>query len=156
MLLTNLEKFVCHLYGKPVYSSRNKLRYDLVRPYNIAKARGLLSSFEGFDISVLPPCREALKPHILLANYQTFIYGNRHIWLNQIYQIQKFMTGTEVTVECYQLSGAKIVVPQQLADFLSGSGTEQENIDGNRLRYLISAMDKIIFQTLKVTAMKNN
>jgi len=33
----------------------------------------------GIDISLLPPCRSALKCHCLRADYQTFIWTHSHI-----------------------------------------------------------------------------
>ncbi|GFO35742.1 hypothetical protein PoB_006224700 [Plakobranchus ocellatus] len=53
--------------------------YDLVRLKYMAKSRGLLSSFGGFDISLLPPCRscESYEQTVKLS------YGNRQLWLNQ-------------------------------------------------------------------------
>ena len=34
----------------------------------------MLSSYNGIDISLLPPCRDALKMHIRRANYQAMIW----------------------------------------------------------------------------------
>ena len=67
------ESFVCKLYGKPSYSSVNKVRYDQVRKSFKAK-RSILSSSNGIDLSLMPPCSKVLKLHIQRANYQTLIW----------------------------------------------------------------------------------
>ena len=73
-ILIMLEKFMCYLYGKPKYTSTSKLWYNLVRQKYLVKGQCPLSSLAGFDISLLPPCKEALKNHILRANYQSMIW----------------------------------------------------------------------------------
>ncbi|GFR79485.1 DNA damage-inducible protein DIN7 [Elysia marginata] len=78
-LHSKLEKIVCQLYGKPSYSSTNKLRHDLVRQKYTVKVQNVLSSNRGFDISLLPPCRAAFKFHCLRANYQTLIWKQTDI-----------------------------------------------------------------------------
>ena len=79
-VLDMLERFVCCLfYGKPSYTSTNKLRYDLVQQKYLVKGQRPLSSNAGLDISLLPPCREALKNHTLIANYQAMIWKQADI-----------------------------------------------------------------------------
>ena len=60
-------------YAPVSYTSTNKLRHDIVRQKYIVRGKGVLSCIEGLDISLLPPCRTALKFHSLHANYQTLI-----------------------------------------------------------------------------------
>ena len=69
----SLEAFVCKLYGKHDHSSVDKVRYDIVRQSFKAK-RSILSSCNGVDLSLMPPCSKVLKLHIQRANYQTLIW----------------------------------------------------------------------------------
>jgi len=126
-LVNKLEKFVCHLYGKPAYSSTNKLRHDLVRLKYMAKGHSLLSCFDGFDISLLPPCRDALKLHIQRANYQTFIWKQAHLAQPLVPDPQNhgWNRGYEGMLS---VEWCKDLVPQQLADVLTQSDTVKEDI----------------------------
>ena len=53
-MLLQLEIFVCHLYHSQ------------------------LSYVHGLDISLLPPCQQALRMHIMRANYQAHIWKQAH------------------------------------------------------------------------------
>ena len=64
-----LEKFVCKMYhpNKPFYD-------DIVFIKKIQpKSLHALSSTDGIDLSLLPPCRSTLKMHIVRSNYQSLI-----------------------------------------------------------------------------------
>lgn len=129
-LLAKLEKFVCQLYGKPSYSSTNKLRHDLVRQKYIVKGQGVLSSIQGFDISLLPPCRAALKFHSLRANYQTLIWKQADIAEPDLpdpedHGWKKDANGVLGIHWCSDF------VPQQLADILSKSQTTRQQESDN-------------------------
>ena len=124
-LLCQLEKFVCHLYGKPSYSSTNKLRHDLVRQKYMVKGQCLLSSFEGLDISLLPPCRAALHMHCLRANYQAMIWKKADIAQPNIPGPQGHGWKKEDN-GMLSIDWCKDLFPQQLADILSESQTDQE------------------------------
>ena len=78
-MLLQLERFVCHLYGKPTHSNVNKLRFDLVTQKYFLKGQSPLSCVHGLDISLLPPCQQALRMHIMRANYQAHIWKQAHI-----------------------------------------------------------------------------
>ena len=73
---------MCHLYGKPNYN--NRLRYDIVRQKYLLKRQNPLSSIHGLDISLLSPCQQALRMHILRANYQAMIWRQADIPLPEI------------------------------------------------------------------------
>lgn len=55
-LLSDLERFVCAVYGKKTCLDINKDRYDLFKLIFHPKSRGILSSGDGADLSLLPPC----------------------------------------------------------------------------------------------------
>ena len=76
--LLKLEAFVCKLYGKPLYDSVDKFRFDKVRQ-SFKYRRTLLSSTNGIDLSQMPPCKEVLLLHIQRANFQTLIWRNASI-----------------------------------------------------------------------------
>ena len=73
-----LESFVCKLYGKPLYDSVDKVRFDKVRQ-SFKCSRSLLSSTNGIDLSQMPPCKEVLLLHIQRANFQTLNWRNASI-----------------------------------------------------------------------------
>lgn len=72
----DLESFVCCMYGKPSYSSVNKLRYDIFMQKFRPKSGKVLSASDGVDLSLLPPCQDSLYMHIQRANYQAYIWNN--------------------------------------------------------------------------------
>ena len=55
-----LEQFVCCMYGKPKYASINKLRYDLLLQKFRPISGNVLSSVDGIDLNLLPPCKDSL------------------------------------------------------------------------------------------------
>lgn len=69
-----LETFVCHMYGKPKYTDVNSLRTDIFRQKYQPKSEEPLSSVDGIDLSLLPPCRSSLSMHVRRVNYQTLIW----------------------------------------------------------------------------------
>ena len=81
IMIKDLEKFVCCMYGKPNYTNVNKLRYDLFAQKYQGRSGQLLSSYDGVDLSLLPPCRGSLQMHIQGANNQAlFVFMQiRHI-----------------------------------------------------------------------------
>ena len=75
-----IEQFVCCLYGRPKYTSVDKLRYDLcLEKFQTGGGSGPLSACDGTDLSLLPPCKTSLRLHTERANYQTLIWKNAHI-----------------------------------------------------------------------------
>ena len=71
-----LEQFVCFMYSKPKYASINKLRYDLFMQKFRPASGNVLSSVDGIDLSLLPPCKDSLYMHMQRANYQAMIWNN--------------------------------------------------------------------------------
>ena len=115
--LLQLEKFVCHLYGKPNHTSVNKLRYDLVRQKYHLKGKCPLSSIQGLDISLLPPCQQALRMHIMRANYQAMIWRQAYIALPDIPQPSGY-GWTLGANGVLSIDWCTHLVPQQLVDIL--------------------------------------
>ena len=67
-LISGLKKFVCLLYGKKRISFGNLLRHKLfVQKFEREK--------KIIDLSILPPCKENPRLHILRANYVAMISG---------------------------------------------------------------------------------
>ena len=85
-----LEKIVCKMYhpNKPEYDNINKLRVDcFLIPHSFigsfslffrqkfqSRSSEVLTSTDGIDLSLLPPCRSSLKMHIVHSNYQSLIW----------------------------------------------------------------------------------
>ena len=69
----DLEKFTCLMYGSKL-GDINSLRYEKFIERFSAKPGEVLTSYNGVDMSLLPPCRESLKMHVRRANYQALIW----------------------------------------------------------------------------------
>ena len=69
----DLEKFTCLMYGSKS-ADISYLRRDKFIERFSTKPGMVLTSYDGVDISLLPPCRESLRMHIQRANYQTLIW----------------------------------------------------------------------------------
>ena len=72
--LDDLERFVCSMYGKPKYTSVNKLCYDLFMKKFMPKPGQLLSSGDGIDLSLLPPRQDSLQMHIIQGQIIKLLY----------------------------------------------------------------------------------
>ena len=57
------------MYGSKL-GDINSLRYEKFIDRFSAKPGEVLTSYNGVDVSLLPPCRESLKMHMRRANYQ--------------------------------------------------------------------------------------
>jgi hypothetical protein len=77
----HLEHFVCCMYGLFNHTDVNKARSVIFKSrYNATLLTGLTSQVRcGIDLSLLPPCRAALKKHILRCNYQAYIWKHAHV-----------------------------------------------------------------------------
>ena len=74
-LYQTLEHFTCLLYRKKSTSSDiNKLRTEQFLERFKPKSGSLLTSYNGVDLSILPPCRASLRMHIQRANYQALVW----------------------------------------------------------------------------------
>ena len=69
-----LEKFSCLLYGGKAIESINELRYNKFVDRISPKPGMLLSSYDGIDMALLPPCKDASTMHAMRANYQALIW----------------------------------------------------------------------------------
>lgn len=69
-----LENFTCLLYKGVVTDDINKLRHEKYLERFSVKSGGVLSSYTGVDMSLLPPCHRSLRMHIKRANYQALIW----------------------------------------------------------------------------------
>ena len=61
------------MYGKKNYTDVNKLRCDMVSQ-RFCPGSGLVSNFDGVDLSLIPPCRSVLRMHIKRVNYQVLLW----------------------------------------------------------------------------------
>lgn len=74
-LYEKLEHFVCIMYSRrSATKDVNILRHAKFAERFTPRPGKVLSSYNGVDISLLPPCRDALKMHIRRANYQALIW----------------------------------------------------------------------------------
>ena len=74
-VFSELEKFVCSMYGKHKYTDVNKLRCDMVNQRFCPGSSGaLVTNFDGVDLSLIPPCRSVLRMHIKRVNYQVLLW----------------------------------------------------------------------------------
>ena len=128
-----LEHFVCCMYGKPKYSSINKLRYDLFMQKFRPKSGYVLSSFDGIDMSLLPPCQGSLYMHTQWANYQAWIWNSS---LERHLEIPSPVGHGWVLDESDKLNydwTKEDIMPQELADIICESrlGEDREVYDDN-------------------------
>ncbi len=64
------DKFVCHLYGKPLLDNVDQARYRIFQQTYVPKSLDApLAMIKGANASVLPPCSMVLKNKIKLTNY---------------------------------------------------------------------------------------
>ena len=105
-LAADLKKFVCRLYGHKL-SSVNELRYKMYCSKN-----GKIES------EMLPPCQNALKQHMLHANYQSAVW-RRALESNPIYpSIEDH--GWKMTTERIKIQWMTCrPAPDQVLDLLS-------------------------------------
>ena len=61
------------MYGSKL-GDINSLRYEKFIERFSVKPGEVLTSYNGVDMSHLPPCRESLKMHVRRANYQALIW----------------------------------------------------------------------------------
>ena len=124
-LLLRLEAFVCHRYGKPTYTSTDKLRYDTVRQKYLLKGQSPLSSLRGRDISLLPPCRQALRMHCLRANYQAMIWRQADVPQPEIPDPSSHVW-TKNTDGALSIYRCKDLFPKRLVDILYENQTAND------------------------------
>ena len=121
------------MYGKPKYTSVNKLRYDLFMQNIRPKSGYVLSSFDGIDMSLLPPCQDSLYMHIQRANYQAWIWNSS---LERYPEIPSPVGHGWVLDESDKLNydwTKGDIMPQELVDIICESrlGEDREVYDDN-------------------------
>ena len=72
-MFSDLGKFICCMHGRPYHTNVNKLRYDMFAQRHQDESGQLLSSYDGVNLSLLPPFRDSLRIHNKRANYQAYI-----------------------------------------------------------------------------------
>lgn len=128
--MSDLEQFVCEMYGKPSYTDVNKFCFDMVRQRFRTGAGSVLSSNDRIDLSLLSPCRSTLHMHIKRANYQALVWKEstnayypdlpspeEHGW--------KINSNGDID---YNWCGGDII-PQELVDILSTNEPESNDSD---------------------------
>ena len=118
------------MYGvKPNDRSVDKIRYDRARQKYRPNGKSPLSCVKGLDISLLPPCQQALRKHILHANYQALIWRKADIAYPDI----PHPSGHDwnLSEDILSIDWCEVPVPQQLVDILYVSTTEEEGESTN-------------------------
>ena len=92
----------------------------------------VLSSFDGIDLSLLPPCRASLEMHTRRANYQAFIWCHAHEQFPNVPSPEGhgWKIDEEGSVDYEWTHG--FIVPQELIDILctepSNDTSEEEDL----------------------------
>ena len=115
----DLEKFTCLMYGSKL-GDINSLRYEKFIERFSAKPGEVLTSYNGVDMSLLPPCRESLKMHVRRANYQALIWKKADQATPSIPgpDGHGWNTNVEGELEICWTNGN--LMPQELADIITG------------------------------------
>ena len=127
----DLEKFTCLMYGSKL-GDINSLRYEKFIERFSAKPGEVLTSYNGVDMSLLPPCRESLKMHVRRANYQALIWKKADQATPSIPgpDGHGWNTNVEGELEICWTNGN--LMPQELADIITGplnpSSEDEEDV----------------------------
>jgi hypothetical protein len=142
---SELERFVCCLYGKPAYTDVNKLRHDMTRQKFVRGSGPPLSSYGGIDLSLLPPCRSSLRMHILRVNYQTRIWKNAHLPHPDIPSpVGHGWRLDETGNLTYEWTRGDIM-PQELVDILSESAPDANDTDDEEDNIQVNSLADVIY-----------
>ena len=132
--LDELEHFVCCMYGKSNYSDVNKLRYDMFRQKFKTTKGQTLSSTDGVDLSLLPPCKSSLHMHILRCNYQAYIWNMSNVAFPNIPSPEnkgwRIDEGGKLRIDWTKGD----IVPQELIDIIPDEDIN-EDFDVNDLEF---------------------
>ena len=124
-LYRELELFTCRLYGGMAVTDINKLRFQKFQDRFSSSQTDLLNSYNGVDMSLLPPCQDSLTMHIQRANFQALIWNSAdvaapnlpsadgHGWQSEAGKLQIKWTGG-------------FLMPQELADILMDQPEQEE------------------------------
>lgn len=115
-----IESYVCAMYGKSTYQDINKLRCDLFRSrYDVKSGKsGKFVVPNGMDLSLLPPCRDALSMHTLRASYVAYTWKHAHIQYPEILNPTKFGWTSDNGVDLKVQWNKCDLMPQELIDVL--------------------------------------
>ena len=107
------------MYGSKL-GDINSLRYEKFIERFSAKPGEVLTSYNGVDMSLLPPCRESLKMHVRRANYQALIWKKADQATPSIPgpDGHGWNTNVEGELEICWTNGN--LMPQELADIITG------------------------------------
>ena len=67
-IMTQIEEFVCCMFGNPRFKFINRLRYHLIMKK--CDNEESLNPKRKIDFGSLPPCQSSLRQHIIRVNYQ--------------------------------------------------------------------------------------
>ena len=98
----------------------NSLRYEKFIERFSAKPGEVLTSYNGVDVSLLPPCQESLKMHVRRANYQALTWKKADHTKPIIPGPDGHGWNTNIKGEleiCWTNSNLR---PQELADIITG------------------------------------
>ena len=144
-LHSSLEKFTCLLYAGKTNEEINKLRLDRFQQRFSPKQGKLLSSGIGVDLSLLPPCQDALRMHIRRVNYQALIWyqadkptpviphPDQHGWVE-----------SDGNLEISWTDGP--LLPQELIDVLYEESPEQSDDEDNEEEDEMENLDDVVFE----------
>lgn len=147
-LISGLERFVCAMYGKSTTSEINKVRYELFKQKFNPKSSSKLSSGDGVDLSLLPPCQSSLKMHINRANYQALLWKSASLQNPDIPGPDGHGWKAEEGNLVYVWSDGD-VLPPELSDILSQHPMENQDVhddDDENVEIEFDNIDDIIFE----------
>ena len=107
------------MYGRKL-GDINSLRYEKFIQRFSTKPGEVLTSYNGVDMSLLPPCQESLKMHVRRENYQSLIWKKADEATPSIPGPDGHGWNTNVEGEleiCWTNSN---LIPQELADIITG------------------------------------
>ena len=73
-----MEEFVCAMYGKPKLKDVNLAQFELFQEKHTPKDKETLLTYDGADLSLLPPDRACLRLHTARANRQAYSWKHAH------------------------------------------------------------------------------
>ena len=118
-LLDSLEKFVCCLYGKSRAENVNDVRHRIFSTTYQQKNKII-------DLSLLPPCKQALRLHSLRCNYVAKIWKSLHISNLELPSISRHGWNEECEIQWIENA-----FPGDIEDILAVSEDEEDDEEYN-------------------------